>query len=61
MWFRINSHGCYCEHDNESSGSVKDGEFLGQLNNCRLPKKDPDSRSKSVKCHSWAENAGRNM
>jgi len=29
-----------CEHGNEPSGSVKDVEFLDQLSDCQLLKKD---------------------
>jgi hypothetical protein len=29
-----------CEHGNEPSGTVKGGEFRGQLSNCQLLKKD---------------------
>jgi hypothetical protein len=28
-----------CEHDNEPSGSVKDGRFFDQLADCEHPKK----------------------
>jgi hypothetical protein len=35
-----------CEHDNESSCSIKDGEFLDLLSDCQLLKKD---------CASWIE------
>jgi hypothetical protein len=30
----------FCEHGNEPSGSIKGGEFLDQLNDCQLLKKD---------------------
>jgi hypothetical protein len=30
----------YCEHDNEPTGLIKDGEFLHQLNDYQLLKKD---------------------
>jgi hypothetical protein len=29
-----------CEHGNEPSGSIKGGEFLDQLSDCQLLKKD---------------------
>jgi hypothetical protein len=29
-----------CEYDNETSGSVNGGEFLDQLSDCQLLKKD---------------------
>jgi len=32
-----------CEHGNEPSGSIKSGEFLDQLNDYQLLKKDPAS------------------
>jgi hypothetical protein len=31
--------GC-CEHGNEPSGSIKGGEFVDQLSDCQLVKKD---------------------
>jgi hypothetical protein len=32
-----------CEHGNEPSGSIKGGEFVGQLCDCQLLKKDSAS------------------
>jgi len=34
-----------CEHGNEPSSSVKGGEFLDQLSDYQLLKKDSDSHS----------------
>jgi hypothetical protein len=37
-----------CEHSNEPLGSIKDGEFLGQLSDYQLLKKDSVPWSYSV-------------
>jgi hypothetical protein len=34
IWLRIRTSGGLCEHSNESSGSMRSGEFLGYLSDC---------------------------
>jgi hypothetical protein len=46
IWLRIRSSGgMCCEHRNETSCSVTDGEFLDQFSNCQLLKEDSDLRN----------------
>jgi hypothetical protein len=45
VWLRIVIGVGYCEHGNELSGSVEDGEYLDYLSECQFLKKDSVSWS----------------
>jgi hypothetical protein len=36
---RIGSNSGFCEHGNEPLGSIKGGEFLDQVSNCKVSRK----------------------
>jgi hypothetical protein len=44
-WLRMRPGGNFYEHDNETSGSVRGGEFLDHVSDYQIIKKDPVPRS----------------